>query len=107
MQIELYIGDEKKIFVAPFVPMAAKRKYLEIEARAEKREEVRSKQEQIEEDDEILSILSDIVFKKQFTIEQLYDGASQMYINEKLAEAVFGIKPKKKIEETEGNSQGE
>ncbi|MGD6781324.1 phage tail assembly chaperone G [Sutcliffiella horikoshii] len=107
MQIELYIGDEKKIFVAPFVPVSAKRKFLEIEARAEKREEAPSKQQQLEEDDEIMAILSDIVFKKQFTLKQLYDGASKEYVDQKLAEAVFGIKPKIKKEESEGNNQGE
>jgi hypothetical protein len=106
MQIELYIGDEKKIFVAPFVPMLAKRKFLEIEARAEKREETPSKQQQIEEDDEILSILSDVVFKGQFTIQQLYEGASKEYVDEKLLEAVFGLKPKAKKDGEEGNNQG-
>jgi len=107
MQIELYIDGKKKLFTVPFVPMLAKRKFLEIEARAEKREEPVSKQEQLEEDDEVLSILSDVVFKGQFTIEQLYEGASKEYVDEKLMEAVFGIKPKKKNEDDEGNDQGE
>src|SRR5690554_906550 len=106
MQIELYIDDKKKLFTVPFVPMLAKRKFLEIEARAEKREEPPSKLEQLEEDDEILSILSDIVFKGQFTVEQLYEGASKEYVDEKLMEAVFGIKLNKKNEDDEGNEQG-
>lgn len=114
MQIELYIDGEKKIFTAPFVPMLAKRKFLEIEAAAEKRREEKgdtppTAQEQLEEDDKILSILTDIIFKKQFTIEQLLEGASKEYIDAKLLEAVWGIKPEDetKKEDSKGNGEGE
>lgn len=103
MQIELYIDGEKKVFTTPFVPMLAKRKYLELMARAEEREGTPSQTELLKEDDEIFSILSDIVFKNQFTLQQLYEGASTEYIQEKLAEAVFGKKSKLN---DEGNEQG-
>jgi hypothetical protein len=106
MKIELYFDGEKKLFTTPFVPMLAKRKFLEIEARAEQREEQPTKQQQLDEDDEILSILSDVIFQKQFTLEQLYAGASKEYVDEKLIEAIYGVKPKKK-EGEEGNDQGE
>jgi hypothetical protein len=107
MQIELYIEGNKKTFTAPFVPMLAKRKYLEIEAKAEKRNEKLSAQEQIEEDNEYLSILTDVVFKNQFTLDQLLEGQSKRYIDEKLIEAVFDVKPKSKKEVEEGNQKGE
>lgn len=106
MQIELYIDGKKNLFTAPFVPMLAKRKFLEIEAKAENREEPLTKRGEIEEYDEVLSILSDVVFNGQFTVEQLYAGASKKYADEKLMEAVFGIKPKKKDVDVEGNEQG-
>jgi hypothetical protein len=107
MKIELYIDGKKKVFTAPFVPMLAKRKFLELEAKAEQRENQPSKQDLLDEDDEMLSILSDVVFKNQFTIEQLYEGASKEYVDEKMLEAVFGIKPSDKKEGEEGNEQGE
>lgn len=108
MKIELYIDGEKKIFTAPFVPMLAKRKYLEIMANAEQRGETTSFQQQLEEDDEMVSILSDIVFKGQFTVEDVYNGASNDYVYAKLREAIFGIQPSenKKEEEDEGNDEG-
>lgn len=89
--------------------MLAKRKYLEIEAAAEAKVKENehyfpSAQEQLEEDDEMISILSDVVFKGQFTVEQLYNGASGEYIYGKLREAVFG---KPKTEGNEGNEKGE
>lgn len=105
MQIELLIDGQKKKFTAPFVPMLAKRKFLEIEARIEERTEPLPLKEQIAEDDEIFAILTDIVFKNQFTLEQLFEGASKEYIDQKLTEAIFGIKPKK--QDDEGNDQGE
>lgn len=100
MQIELYIDGKKKTFTTPFVPMLAKRKFLEIQAKAEQREDKPTSQELIAEDDAIFSILSDVVFKGQFTLEQLYEGASKEYLDEKLLEAIFGVKPK------EGNEKG-
>ena len=108
MQIELTINGKNKKFTAPFVPMAAKRKYLELQAEAEEREEPLSFKEQLEEDNEILSILTDIVFKKQFTIDDLYEGASKEYIDQKLIEAVFDIKSKdQQKEDDQGNGKGE
>lgn len=101
MQIELLIDGEKKTFTAPFTPLLARRKYFEIMARSEQRKEQPTFEEQLREDDEIYSILSDIVFKGQFTLEQLYEGASQEYIFEKLTEAIYGIKPKNKKEEND------
>ncbi|WP_099157270.1 phage tail assembly chaperone G [Virgibacillus ndiopensis] len=110
MNIELYIEGEKKTFTVPFVPMLAKRKYLEIQADIEKREETPTAQEILEEDDAMYSILPDIIFEGKFTLDQLYKGVSSEYAKEKLAEAVYGIKPKKskeKKEEDEGNQTGE
>jgi len=105
MQIELLIDGKKKLFTAPIVPMLAKRKYLEIEAKAAEREDPITIRQQLDEDVEILSIISNVIFNNQFTNEQLLEGASEDYFREKLHEAVFGIKPKKKAEE--GNNQGE
>lgn len=110
MKLELYIEGKKKIFTTPFVPMAAKRKYLEIMANAEERESEPTSREQLDEDDEIYSILADIAFKNQFTLEQLYEGNDQKYIEEKLLEVIHGIKPndelKKKVDDG-GNMKGE
>lgn len=99
MQIELYIDGENQIFSTPFVPLLARRKYFEVMAKAEKRKEELTFEEQLKEDDELYSILSDVVFKGQFTLEQLYEGASQEYLFAKLSEAIYGIKPKAEKEE--------
>lgn len=109
MQIELYIDGENKIFTAPFVPMLAKRKFLAFEAKQEKRIEDEvpvTALHKLEEVDEMCMILADIVFNNKFTPAQLITGASEDYLYEKTAEAVFGIKPKKKKEDEEGNEQG-
>src|SRR5690625_1188017 len=108
MQIELYIDGEKKTFTEPVVPMLARRQYLEIEsAEEEKIKEnknyITSAKKQLEEENEMLTILTDIIFNNQFTLEQLITGASDEYVFSKLREAVFG-KPKEKSEE--GNDQG-
>lgn len=107
MQIELNIDGQKKIFTTPYVPMLAKRKYLEIQAKIEKREHTPSAQEILEENDALFSILSDIVFGGQFSLEDLYKGADEEYVYEKLAEAIYGVKPrqKKEKEDDEGNEQ--
>ena len=114
MQIELYIDGEKKVFTAPFVPMLAKRKYLEIEAKNEEKmskakekgeEYIPTPKEQLDEENELLGILCDIVFKKQFTIDQLVNGASDKYVYSKLREAVFGI-PAEEDEVDRGNEMG-
>src|SRR5690625_316565 len=104
MHIELIIDGNKKTFTAPFVPMMAKRKFLEVQVRAEERDKQPTSKELLEEDNEIMSILTDIIFQKQFTLEELFNGASQEYIDQKLHEGVFGIKPTK---DDEGNEKGE
>jgi|SRR5690625_4819452 len=111
MQIELYIDGEKKIFTTPFVPQLAKRKYLEIMAKAEEKAEgnehyIPSFKEQLEEENELLGILCDVVFNGQFTIEQLIAGASDDYIYSKLSEAVFGKPKEEKVLMSEGNEVG-
>lgn len=103
MQIEIFIDGEKKTFIAPVVPMLAKRKFLEIEATAEERERVPTAREQLEEENELAAILADVVFGGQFTAEQLYSGVSDEYFYSKLREACFG-KPE---ESKEGNEKGE
>ena len=102
MQIELEIDGKKRVFTAPFVPMLAKRKYMQLMAEAEKREEPPTYEEQLKEEDELVSILADIVFRGQFTVEDVYKGASDEYIYEKLNEAIFG---KRKNEVEKGNEQ--
>lgn len=111
MQIDIYIDGEKKTFVAPIVPMLAKRKYLEIEAAAEEKSKADenyypSAKEQLEEENEMLAILCDVVFNGQFTVDQLVSGAEDEYVYSKLREAVFG-KPKTDKVEQEGNEKGE
>ncbi|AJD91533.1 hypothetical protein JMA_22160 [Jeotgalibacillus malaysiensis] len=116
MQIVLTIKGEKKTFSAPFIPMAARRKYFELGAISEEKERdsvdkgepfLLSSREQMEDDDEMLSILSNIVFKDQFTLDELYHGASKPYIDEKLTEAIFGKKRQMKKSEQAGNNLGE
>ena len=107
MQIELYIDGEKKVFTTPVVPMLAKRKYFEIMARSEEKFKedpnyVPSYKEQLEEEDELAGVLANVVFGGQFTVEQLYSGASDKYVYSKLREAVFG----KPNEDDKGNEQG-
>jgi len=107
MKIELVIDKKKQIFTAPFTPMMARRKYYELMANLEEKdaEAEATPKDILEEDDELYSILSDIVFQNQFTLENLYAGASKEYLDEKLREAIFGTKPKKENEE--GNETGE
>lgn len=104
MQIELLLNGEKKIFTTPIVPMLARRKYYEVMAKGEKRDGIPTFEEQLHEDDELFSILSDIVFKGQFTLDDLYNGAETKYVQDKLTEAIFGVKKK---EDVEGNEKGE
>jgi len=107
MKIELMIENKKQTFTVPFTPLLARRKYYELMAELEaKNGEVEPTPKDIlEEDDELYSILSDVVFQKQFTLENLYAGASKEYLDGKLREAIFGTKPKKESEE--GNETGE
>ncbi len=110
MQFELYIDGEKKTFTAPFVPMLARRKYLELEAAVEKKIKENenytpSRQEELEEETEMISILCDVVFQGQFTVDQVFNGAEFEYVFSKLQEAVWGKKTTKK--DDEGNDLGE
>jgi hypothetical protein len=106
MKIDLVIDGEKKTFTAPFVPQLARRKYYELMAKIEDQDpnEQPTPQQILDEEDELNSILSDVVFNRQFTLEQLYAGASKQYADEKLREAIFGKKPK---EDEQGNEKGE
>ncbi|WP_313894677.1 phage tail assembly chaperone G [Psychrobacillus sp.] len=110
MQIELYIDGEQKLFTTPVVPLRAKRLYFKIQAEAEERDKdedhVPTYQEQMAEEDEMVGILANVVFGGQFTVDQVYDGASDEYVYDKLREAVLG-KPKVKKEDNEGNNLGE
>lgn len=103
MKIDLYIDGQKKTFSTPFVPMLAKRKFLEIQAKEEKMENPTT-EEILDLDEEMYSILTDVIFRNQFTLEELYNGAELKYVQDKLSEAVFGRKPKVDVE---GNDQGE
>lgn len=110
MQIELYIDGEKKLFNTPVVPMLAKRKYFEVMAKADARAKddenyVPTFEEQLEEEAELVGILANVIFAGQFTVEQVYAGASDEYVYEKLREAVFGKTKKSDVDE--GNNQGE
>lgn len=105
MKIDLYIDGEQKTFIAPFIPMLARRKYYQLMAESEKKEtEELTSETLLNEEDELHSILSDIVFKGQFTLDQLYEGASKPYVDDKLREAIFGVE--KKVGK-EGNGKGE
>ncbi|QGH35132.1 hypothetical protein GI584_14240 [Gracilibacillus salitolerans] len=103
MKIDLVIDGKTKTFTTPFVPMLARRKYFELMSKIEdSEEETPTHQQLLDEEDELNSILSDIVFSKQFTLEQLYAGASKQYADEKLNEAISG-----KIKSEKGNEKGE
>ncbi|GAB2561139.1 phage tail assembly chaperone G [Gracilibacillus alcaliphilus] len=110
MHIEIRIDGELKTFTAPIVPVLAKRMYLKIEAENEKKgKDYRATaQQQLDEETEMASILSDVVFGGQFTVDQLFNGVSDKYFYEKLREAVFGIpnETNKEIDQ-EGNMKGE
>ncbi|MCR6111753.1 hypothetical protein HXA35_15500 [Bacillus sp. A301a_S52] len=110
MKIELYIEGEKRLFTVPFVPMLAKRKYLECQIKMKEHGEAPTPEQMLDEEDELIAILVDVVFKNQFTVDQLYEGASKPYIDSKLIEAIHGIKPKEELkekgDEDEGNING-
>lgn len=105
MKINLVIDGQKKTFTTPFIPMLARRKYYELMAKIEDQDpnEQPTPQQILDEEDELHSILPDVVFNKQFTLEQLYTGASKEYVDQKLKEAIFGEKTE---EVEEGNEQG-
>lgn len=111
MKIELYYvnpetPDGKAIFTAPIVPMLARRKFIELEAAKEAKGDMKTEGYTPDEFDEMCTILTDIVFRNQFTLEQLIGGASEKYINDKLLEAVWGIKPSDELGNSEGNKTG-
>jgi len=103
LQIEILIDGKKKTFVASVVPMLARRKFLEIQAAEEEYLEEHARipaNKQIEFENEMINILVDVVFKNQFTAEQLLNGVSDEYFDKKLAEAIFG-----KVEGDTGNDR--
>lgn len=105
MQIEITIDGEKKTFVTEQVTMLARRKFLEIQASEEAILEERGTiptNEVIKHENEMINILANIVFKGQFTSDELMAGVTDEYFNKKLTEAVFGIKK----EDDEGNEKG-
>lgn len=108
MQITIEINDEEKTFYTSKVPVIARRKYFEVMAKSEEKalenEDYQPTiQEQLDEEFEFAGILADIIFKGQFTTEQLLEGVDNDYFYAKLREAVFGEKPK---ESNEGNIKG-
>jgi len=108
MQIDILIDGEKKTFTVSQVPMLARRKFLEIQAREEEILEERVNipaKTRIELENEMINILVETVFNNQFTAEQLMNGVSDDYFDEKLSEAVFG-KIEEKDKREEGNDQG-
>lgn len=105
MQIEILIDGEKKTFITSQVSMLARRKFLEIQVREDEileKQATLTAKEQIELENEMIHILVDTVFKNQFTFDQLLDGVTEEYYDEKMAEAIFGT-PK---ESEEGNTPG-
>lgn len=107
MKIELEIDGKDKLFTTDKVPLLARRIYMKQQAKAE--EKIKNNeyttQDQLDEEDELVGMLSNVVFKGQFTPEQLYSGASGEYVYSKIREAVFGKEEKE--EDDEGNIQGE
>lgn len=99
MQIEILIEGEKKTFTTAIIPMLARRKFMEIRAKEEELIEEHGMippKEQIELDNELINVLVDVIFKNQFTVDELLNGVSDDYFNEKISEALFG-----KVEEEE------
>lgn len=104
MQITININGEDKTFTASKVPMLARRKFMEIRAKEEELIEKEGNipaKKQIEFENELINILVDIVFRNQFTADELLNGISDDYFDAKLSEAIFGIK-----EVEEGNETG-
>ncbi|SDO79194.1 phage tail assembly chaperone G [Halobacillus aidingensis] len=99
MQIELLIDGKKKIFTAPFVPMLAKRKWLEFEAD----ESLDLDNPTPEQFDEIATVIQKIVFREQFTLEELYWGIPYEQMVKKTFEAVYGFKSSEGTDDDQGN----
>ena len=109
MKIELIIDGKETLFTTDFVPMLAKRKYMKLQAKAEKKikENNYTSQDQLDEEDELVGVLANVIFKGQFTPEQVYEGATDAYVYEKIQEAVFGKQDEPTEEAETGNNQGE
>jgi len=93
MEITILIDGEEKTFKTGLVPMLARRKFMEIQAEEEEILEQDGSipaKKQIEFENRIASIITDVVFDSQFTVDQLLNGVTDEYFSEKLAEALFG-----------------
>lgn len=101
MKIELYIEGKKKTFTAPIIPMAAKRKFLELQSN----EEVDMADLTVDQLDEMYGILPSLVFKNQFTLDEMYEGAEHSYLDEKMSEIISGKQKKAARVEDEGNEK--
>src|SRR5690625_1037987 len=99
MQITINIEGKEKTFTTSQVPMLARRKFLEIRAKEEEIHEEKSRipaEKQIELENEMINILAEIVFNKQFTADELLSGVSDEYFDKKLHDDILSI-----IEKTE------
>ena len=101
MEIVLEIEGKEKLFTASIKPMLARRKYLELEAKAEERKGPATAKDLLREETEMASILANVVFKGQFTVDELLVGCEFETVVAKLNEAVFGIKEVEEVEELE------
>jgi len=103
MKIELIIDGKEKLFTTDMIPMLAKRKYMKLQANAE--EKIKNNeyttQTQLDEEDELVGILANVIFKGQFTPDQVYEGASDDYVYSKVQEAIFGKQEETEQEEVE------
>src|SRR5690625_2433481 len=105
MQITINIDGEEKTFTTSQVTMLARRKFLEIRAKEEGIIEEKSRihaEKQIKLENEMINILLEVVFNKQFTEDELLSGVSDEYFDKKLHEAIFGIVEN----DEEGNEKG-
>lgn len=103
MQIDILIDGEKKTFVTDIVPMRAKMRFLNVRKQEEALLEqgLITAEKQIEFTYELADILATTIYKEKFTVDQLIDGVTDDYFNNKLAEAIFG-----EMEEQKGNESG-
>lgn len=67
IKVRLYIDDQEKTFMAPFVPTRIVRTVLEMQTRMD------FNNLKPDEMDELVNLICN-VFKNQFTIDQFYDG---------------------------------
>lgn len=98
------IDGKEKLFTAEIVPMLAKRTYMKIQAEAEAlTEDEYTTQHKIDEEDALVGMLANVVFKGEFTPDQVFEGATDEYVYGKIREAVFGIVEEPAQEDEEGN----